>query len=57
MNSIVNSFRREARRLAASPWDLAMVTWVPLLGVAVGSVAGMGVNFVSARWLIFRTQS
>ena len=35
MNSIVNSFRREARRLAASPWDLAMVTWVPLLGVAL----------------------
>lgn len=35
MNSIVNSFRREARRLAASPWDLAMVTWVPLLGVLV----------------------
>jgi len=35
MNSIVNSFRREARRLAADPWDLAMVTWVPLLGVAL----------------------
>ena len=35
MNSIVNSFRREARRLGASPWDLAMVTWVPLLGVAL----------------------
>jgi len=35
MNSIVNSFRREAQRLWASPWDLAMVTWVPLLGVAL----------------------
>ena len=35
MISIVNSFRREARRLAADPWDLAMVTWVPLLGVAL----------------------
>ena len=35
MNSIVNSFRREARRLAADPWDLAMVTWVPLLAVAL----------------------
>ena len=35
MNSIVNSLRREARRLAASPWDLAMITWVPLLGVAL----------------------
>lgn len=30
--------------------------WVPLLGVAVGSVAGMGVNFVSARWFIFKAQ-
>lgn len=30
--------------------------WAPLLGVAVGSVAGMGLNFVSARWLIFRTR-
>ena len=35
MNSIANSFRREVRRLAADPWDLAMVTWVPLLGVAL----------------------
>ena len=35
MNSIANSFRREARRLAADPWDLAMVTWVPLLGAAL----------------------
>ena len=35
MNSRVNSFRREARRLAADPWDLAMVTWVPLLAVAL----------------------
>lgn len=35
MNSIVNSFRREVRRLRADPWDLAMVTWVPLLGVAL----------------------
>ena len=35
MNSIVNSLYREARRLRASPWDLAMVTWVPLLAVAL----------------------
>lgn len=35
MNSIANSFRREARRLGADPWDLAMVTWVPLLAVAL----------------------
>jgi ABC-2 type transport system permease protein len=35
MNSIVNSLRREARRLWASPWDLAMITWLPLLGIAL----------------------
>lgn len=35
MNSIVNSFRREVHRLRADPWDLAMVTWVPLLAVAL----------------------
>lgn len=35
MNSIAKSFRREARRLAADRWDLAMVTWVPLLAVAL----------------------
>ncbi|MDP3230376.1 MAG: ABC transporter permease [Acidovorax sp.] len=35
MNSIVNSLTREARRLRGSPWDLAMLTWVPLLAVAL----------------------
>jgi ABC-2 type transport system permease protein len=35
MNSIVQSARREACRLWHSPWDLAMVTWVPLLAVAL----------------------
>lgn len=35
MNSIVLSARREACRLARSPWDLAMITWVPVLGVAL----------------------
>jgi len=35
MNSIVHSARREARRLRRSPWDLAMITWVPLLAVAL----------------------
>ncbi len=35
MNSIVHSARREAQRLARSPWDLAMITWVPLLAVAL----------------------
>lgn len=35
MNSIVHSARREARHLRQSPWDLAMITWVPLLAVAL----------------------
>ncbi|RAR64048.1 putative flippase GtrA [Paraburkholderia unamae] len=28
--------------------------FVPFLGVAAGSVAGLGVNFASARWWVFR---
>ncbi|WPH20748.1 GtrA family protein [Variovorax paradoxus] len=28
--------------------------WVPALGVALGSCAGLVVNFVSARYLVFR---
>lgn len=38
----------------------ALVTWLPLaatypvLAVAAGSVAGMGVNFLTARLLVFR---
>lgn len=35
MNSIVHSTLREARLLRQRPWDLAMVSWVPLLGVAL----------------------
>ncbi|MBP7454418.1 MAG: ABC transporter permease, partial [Ottowia sp.] len=35
MNSIVHSAVREARLLRQRPWDLAMVSWVPLLGVAL----------------------
>lgn len=30
--------------------------WAPALGVALGSGVGLGVNFVSARSLVFRTQ-
>lgn len=33
-HGLVNSARREATRLRASPWDLAMVSWVPLLACA-----------------------
>lgn len=33
MSTLAHSFRREAQRLLQSPWDLAMVTWVPLLAV------------------------
>lgn len=35
MKTIVQSAWREARALCRSPWDLAMVTWVPLLAVAL----------------------
>jgi len=31
----VSSARREAARLRASPWDLAMISWVPLLACAL----------------------
>ena len=30
--TFVSSARREASRLRASPWDLAMISWVPMLG-------------------------
>ncbi|MGJ7531241.1 GtrA family protein [Variovorax sp. GB1P17] len=30
--------------------------WAAALGVAVGSVAGMGANFLSARYLVFRAK-
>lgn len=33
--TLVSSAQREARRLRACPWDLAMVSWVPLLACAV----------------------
>lgn len=32
------------------------LVWVPLIGVAAGSLAGMGINFYAARRLIFRTR-
>lgn len=35
MRHFFNSTRREARRLGQSPWDLAMVTWVPVLAVVL----------------------
>jgi putative flippase GtrA len=30
--------------------------WAAALGVAVGSMAGMGANFLSARYLVFRSR-
>lgn len=33
---------------------VAWAAWVPYLGVAAGSIAGLGVNFASARWWVFR---
>lgn len=39
-------------------YSLVVMTWggaglVPLLGVAVGSVIGLGFNFTASRWLVF----
>ncbi|WP_341887173.1 GtrA family protein [Variovorax sp. YR752] len=31
-------------------------TWAPALGVALGSCAGLVVNFLSARYLVFRAK-
>ncbi|MES2262030.1 MAG: GtrA family protein [Pseudomonadota bacterium] len=33
---------------------LPAARWVPLFAVAAGSVAGMGVNFLSARYFVFK---
>jgi putative flippase GtrA len=35
----------------------ARAAWTPLLALACGSLAGMGVNFVSAKLLVFRQQT
>lgn len=35
MNTCLHSARRELARLRQSPWDLAMVTWVPVLALAL----------------------
>lgn len=32
-------------------------SWAPLLGVMCGSIAGMAVNYISARFLVFRVSS
>jgi hypothetical protein len=31
--------------------------WAAALGVAVGSIAGLGANYLSARFLVFRGKS
>ena len=41
-----------AYAVALSLWPLTR-SW-PVIAVAIGSVAGMAVNFASARWLVFR---
>jgi len=41
--------------ISIAVWDLARVQ--PWLGVAVGSIAGLGVNFMSSRLLLFRNAS
>ncbi|MYN41595.1 GtrA family protein [Duganella sp. FT109W] len=36
-------------------WCLAPALWLPALGVAVGSLAGMLVNFLSAKLFVFKS--
>jgi putative flippase GtrA len=36
---------------------LPHTAWLPLWSVALGSVGGLGANFVSARWWVFRRRS
>jgi putative flippase GtrA len=36
-------------------WLLPAAAWLPALGVAVGSLAGMSVNFLSAKYLVFKS--
>ena len=38
--------------ISITAWDLARAQ--PWLGVAVGSIAGLGVNFLTSRLLVFR---
>jgi putative flippase GtrA len=45
----VNYLASAAVVALAPPWPLT-----PALAVAAGSVAGMGLNFISAKWLVFR---
>lgn len=37
--------------------EMPRTAWLPFLGVAAGSLAGLAVNFVSARWWVFRHRS
>jgi putative flippase GtrA len=34
---------------------LSAAPWLPALGVAVGSLSGMLLNFASAKWLVFKS--
>lgn len=33
---------------------LKPASWLPLFAIAVGSVAGLSLNFISAKWWVFR---
>ena len=39
---------------AATVYLLPKTAWLPLLAVAVGSVAGLAVNFLTAKFWVFR---
>jgi putative flippase GtrA len=36
-------------------WLLPAAAWLPALGVALGSVSGMAVNFLSAKLFVFKS--
>ncbi|MYM28614.1 GtrA family protein [Duganella sp. CY15W] len=36
-------------------WLLPPAAWLPALGVAIGSLAGMALNFLSAKFFVFKS--
>ena len=42
--------------VATLHWVGATTPWVPALGVALGSIAGLAINFLSARHLVFKAR-
>ena len=40
---------------SASVMVLPKTNWLPLIAVAIGAALGMVLNFVSAKWWVFRS--